>query len=252
MSALWKPANPAIVRSDIEALAHIRRSSSARRLILPGIGAPPAALNEPPSVQYIGNVVNAAPANPQSFNAVALGTPTGPRLVVLHVSASLATSITGVTFNSVAMQNVVSISGQAANGLFSIVDNSSTSANIVVSTGATAESIGIAVWAIFNLTNNASFGTASVDIGGGGGAAAVNVNTPDNGVMIAGASCRVASARTFTWTGGTERYDFTVRTNNSYMTGADQFLTAAQSPRAVSAQISLAALYTTAVSASWR
>jgi len=177
------------------------------------------------TVVYTDYSVDATNSTSYTFSSSAIGTASSNRKIVVGPVSNRApgTTATAVTVGGISATSVIgqtSNNGEQRAELWEAEVPTGTTADIVVTWAATADSCGIGVWAVYDAAASAS-DTASDD--GVPTLLEENLTIPAGGVAIS-VACSGSSA-TYTWTNLTEKYDATVEGTVTFSGASDAFST---------------------------
>lgn len=197
---------------------------SAIHQVLLGTGATIPSLSYRTSAQQTGS------ATTFTFTTQDIGSASSARYVVVSTGApnggSAPSSVT-VGGLSASLLKSQSVSSYNTSIWIAAVPTGAT-ATVVVST-ASSLSMGIGVWAVYNIMSSTAVATS----GATGSAPSLNLTVSANGIVITSGFASDTSPTT-TWTGVTENFD-TVFDTNRMTTGASIVSVAGGSPLSVSA-----------------
>lgn len=185
----------------------------------------PAPSGPTGTVAYVAEYSSGANASSYTFSSSSIGTADADRTVIVAVASrksGATTTISSVTVGGVAATEVAQASNTISNtnvaGLYAIDVAAGTTADIVVTFGATMLRAGIGVYrctGISTTANNTDTSTAS-DLAG-------SVTRTSVGVVVGVATDARTSA---VWAGITEDFDATIGAESSQFTGASDAGTA--------------------------
>lgn len=242
---LWTPKRPALIRPGQE-IARRQGAGRARQPLqmllanqLAGFGA--GGNFGPASVTYVTNRVLGTNTTVYPFTGTSISA-AGARHVAVAVGVSHnggdTRTIDSVTVggNASAMVEEVETTNLSA-GLYIISFPSGTTADIVVTVSNTVNMCGIGVWAVYNLRSPAKFNTTASEVASTSTAVGFpSTESAPDGVGI-WYVINIAGARTFSWSGASERFDAAIEADGavgtSTHTGADVTTTGANVAPAV-------------------
>jgi hypothetical protein len=188
---------------------------------LTGFGAGGGKVFLPVTITYVGSNVNSANQASYTFNTQGIGTAFTGRRVILGVKSQVqATS--SVTCNGSPMTQLGSPSGGSDHLSFweAIVDTGTT-ANFVFTMAGTASNIGFSVWSVAG-GFPATIRDRQFNSNNSGLVASVTVTRPVNsGILAIAHGSGSSSATGYSWTGVTERNDFTPEAGTQRYSAAD-------------------------------
>lgn len=202
------------------------------------------------SISWNGETVTTANGSSYSaaFTAVAIGTASADRYVVLAVSAGVVSSqsITSVTVNGNAATPLSVItdtpSTKAHMGLYGIAVPSGTTADIVITLSASVNRMSVGCWSIYGA--QATPTVYSVSGASGNPYTISGITFPAGSVALAAASSYDGgTGRLNTWSGLTERYDTSIE-SGCVITTADGTFASALTGQSVTIQPSVSTLDT--------
>jgi hypothetical protein len=225
-----------------------------RKLIMPAISFISSGrfsgVVTPPSNDFRTSVIDTANLTTYTFAGVDIGAADPTRRVIVGVRGGV--NVVTDTLSSATIAGVgATIHVQATSSIncmafFSAAVSAGTTATITCTFNTGFFNCGIGVWRLINAVNSAPNFTAT-DITVSALVLSVSIDIPSNGSLfaIAGGS----TARTYTWSGATERYDQTTESPEN-MSGASETGLGTQTGRTVSATLT-AGVAGTMVAMSW-
>lgn len=170
----------------------------------------------PPIVKqasYITSVNTVSSSTIYTFNSTSIGAAASDRYIVLAVfgSGGASTTVSSVTVAGSSATSLVQINGNTTiSALFIVPLETGTTADIVVAFPDAKERCAVSVWRVTGIPTITPYHTASFGTGNTVNTASLNINTIQDGIMIAAAVRGGTQSGTTTWIGATEAYDFTV------------------------------------------
>lgn len=199
--------------------------------------------------------VDGGGVTPITFTAHGLGSLGNGRMIIVGVGiagtgtpTTTAVAITGGSPSSAMTQRVSQQQGVFNVSLWTLMENTLTSADIVVTLSANVSRLGIGVWAAYEIGSAVPHDTAVSTAD----PSDLTIDVPTEGVVVAFSSGGGGGSVTSAWTNATERFDGPTEGtgNNHTISGADYTSTTAETNRAVSVDRT-SATNPAAVAASW-
>jgi len=173
----------------------------------------------PKILTFQESLVDPANKTVYTFSGASIGAAASNRRVIVGVSQGGGAPNVSVTVGGISADLVVeAVSGLNGTAIWIALVPSGTTADIVVTCGASANRLGIGVWSCTGLSSNTPIDTDAVT---GTRDADLSVSTAEGGFTIGATETRNNSFSAVTWTGLTERYDQWIESGGNSQSGAD-------------------------------